>query len=387
MSTTDGYDVAVVGLGAMGSSAAWHLARRGERVIGFEQFGPAHDRGSSHGETRMVRQAYFEDARYVPLLLRSVELWDELGSITGTPLFTRSGGLMIGPADGAVVTGTVASAQQWHIPHQVLDAGQVAARLPSFRLRPDEVAVFEPGAGFVGPEESVRAQLALAEGAGARLHFQTQVLGWELDGPAGGAAGGVTVRTRGGQFRAERLVACAGPWSGTVLEGLGLPLRVERHTTHWLAPSGDGAARRLERLPVYLWEYEAGSELYGFPLLPDAPGAKVAFFHHGRVADADGLDRVVTAGEADELRHQLSDRIPDLAGPWLSGVACMYTMTPDRHFVIGPTPGTEGRVVMACGFSGHGFKFAPVVGEILADLATTGHTPWDISLFDPLRFG
>ena len=378
--------MAVVGLGAMGSAAAWHLARRGERVIGFEQFGPAHDRGSSHGETRMVRQAYFEDPRYVPLLVRSVELWDELGSITGTPLLTRTGGLMIGPADGAVVAGTVASAERWAIPHEVLDAAQVASRFPSFRLRPDEAAVFEPGAGFVGPEESVTAHLALAEGAGARLEFHTPVLEWELDVPTGDAVGGVSLRTRGGDIRAKRLVACAGAWSANVLEGLGLPLRVERHALHWFVPSGDPAPFRLGRLPVYLWEFVEGSELYGFPLLPGAPGAKVAFFHHGRPADPDRLDRQVTADEGDTLRRELADRVPDLAGAWLSGVACMYTMTPDRHFMIGPAPGTDGRVVMACGFSGHGFKFAPVVGEIIADLATGGRTPWDISLFDPHRF-
>ncbi len=386
MSDND-YDVAVVGLGAMGSSAAWHLARRGERVIGFERFGPAHDRGSSHGETRMVRQAYFEDPRYVPLLLRSVELWDELGSISGSPLLTRTGGLMIGPADGDVVAGTVASAERWGIPHGVLDAAQVASRFPSFRLRPDEMAVFEPGAGFVPPEESVAIHLALAEGAGARLEFHTPVLEWELDDPAGGARGGVSVRTGVGEFRADRLVACAGAWSASVLEGLGLPLRVERHALHWFAPSGDTARFRLGRLPVYLWEFVEGSELYGFPLLLGAPGAKVAFFHHGRPADPDHLDREVTTGEAEVLRSELIDRIPDLAGTWLSGVACMYTMTPDRHFMIGRAPGTDGRVHMACGFSGHGFKFAPAVGEILADLATTGKTPWDISLFDPLRFG
>jgi sarcosine oxidase len=249
------------------------------------------------------------------------------------------------------------------------------------------VAVHEPGAGFVGPEETVAAHLALAEEAGARLEFHTQVLEWELDGPAGAAVGGVSVRTRGGEFRARRLVVCAGAWSARVLEGFGLPLTVERHALHWFAPSGDTAPFRLGRLPVYLWEFAAGSELYGFPLLPGAPGAKVAFFHHGRPADPDHLDREVTTGEGDDLRCELVDRIPNLAGAWISGVACMYTMTPDRHFVIGCAPGTAGRVAMAGGFSGHGFKFAPMVGEILADLATTGHTPWDISLFDPLRFG
>ena len=286
-----------------------------------------------------------------------------------------------------MVAGTVASAERWDIPHEVLDAAQVASRFPSFRLRSDEMAVYEPGAGFVGPEQSVTTNLGLAEGAGARLEFDTSVLEWELDDPVGNARGGVSVRTRGGEIRAERLVVCAGAWSASVLEGPGLPLTVERHALHWFVPSVDAALFQLGRLPVYLWEFVEGSELYGFPLLPGASGAKVAFFHHGRPADPDHLDREVTTGEGEVLRRELVDRIPGLAGTWSSGVACMYTMTPDRHFMIGRAPGTDGRVVVACGFSGHGFKFAPVVGEILADLATTGTTPWDISLFDPTRFG
>ncbi len=386
----DQYDVAVLGLGGMGSSAAWHLARRGLRVIGLEQFGPAHDRGSSHGETRLVRQAYFEDPRYVPLLQRSYELWDELGSETGTPLLTHAGGLMIGRVGGAVVTGSVASAERWRIPHEVLDPDQVTSRFPAFRLGAGEAAVFEPGAGFVDPEATVTANLALAAAAGARLEFHTEVLDWELgrsSGPRGGGPASVSVRVRDGVLSARRLVICAGPWSGRILRGLGLPLSVERHVLHWFAPDGEAASFGLGQLPVYLWEYVGGSELYGFPVLPGAPGAKAAFFRHGRAADPDALDRTVPASEGDTLRSELLGRIPGLAGVWLSGTACMYTTTPDHHFVIGTAPGTDGRVTFAGGFSGHGFKFVPVVGEILADLATTGRTPLDISLFDPGRFG
>lgn len=381
-------DVAVIGLGGMGSSAAWHLARRGHRVVGVEQFGPAHDRGSSHGETRLVRQAYFEDPRYVPLLLRSYEIWDELGSITGTAHLTRTGGLMVGPAGGAVVTGTVASATRWQIPHEVLDAGEAASRFPTFRLGADELAVFEPGAGFVDPESTVATHVELAAAAGARLEFHTEVLDWALgrSGPGSGSDGTVSVRTRGGVLSARRLVICAGPWSGRVLQDLGLPLSVERHALHWFAPTGDAARFGLGHHPVYLWEYAEGAELYGFPVLPGAAGAKAAFFHHGRPADPDRLDRTVTADEGDALRAELAGRLPGLAGRWLSGKACMYTMTPDRHFVIGTVPGTDGRVIVAGGFSGHGFKFVPVVGEILADLATTGRTGHDISLFEPSRF-
>lgn len=179
---------------------------------------------------------------------------------------------------------------------------------------------------------------------------------------------------------------CAGPWSGRVLQDLGLPLSVERHALHWFAPTGDAARFGLGHHPVYLWEYAEGAELYGFPVLPGAAGAKAAFFHHGRPADPDRLDRTVTADEGDALRAELAGRLPGLAGRWLSGKACMYTMTPDRHFVIGTVPGTDGRVIVAGGFSGHGFKFVPVVGEILADLATTGRTGHDISLFEPSRF-
>ena len=374
------YEVAVVGLGGMGSAAAWHLARRGHRVLGVEQFGPAHSRGSSHGASRMVRQAYYEDPRYVPLLVRAYRLWDELASVSGRPTLVRTGGLMIGPADGSVVTGTVGSAEAWGLPHEVLEPAEAGRRFPTLRLAAGDVAVLDPGAGLVDPEATVATHLDLAADAGATLAFDTSVVGWELEGS------GVMLRTSSGTVAADRLVVCAGPWTTRILDGLGRHLSVERQVQHWFEPKGDIGRFALGCHPVYLWEYERGAEFYGFPVLDDGRGAKAALFHHASPADPDHLDRQVTEAEAGPLRDALSARIPDLAGRWLSGAACMYTMTPDRHFVIGPVEGTDGRVVVAAGFSGHGFKFVPVVGELLADLATGVSPSVDCSFFDPRRF-
>ena len=374
------FDVAVVGLGGMGSAAAWHLARRGHRVIGVEQFGPAHNRGSSHGASRMVRQAYYEDPRYVPLLVRAYRLWDELASVTGRDTLVRTGGLMIGPADGSVVTGSLGSAEAWGLPHEVLEPADVARRFPTLRLSRGDLAVVEPGAGFVDPEATVTTHLGLAADAGATLVFDTTVVAWDHEGP------GIRLDTSAGTVAADRLVVCAGPWTARILGRLGDHLEVERQVQHWFEPAGDIGRFALGRHPVYLWEYEPGAEFYGFPMLGDGRGAKVAFFHRGSPADPDQLDGLVPEAEAGPLRDLLADRIPDLAGRWLSGVACMYTMTPDRHFVIGPVEGTGGRVVVAAGFSGHGFKFVPVIGELLADLATGVPPSVACSWLEPGRF-
>ena len=373
-----GYDVVVIGLGGMGSVAARHLAARGQRVLGLEQFAPAHDRGSSHGGSRIIRQSYYEDPAYVPLLVRAYELWEEAEKESAVAQLTLTGGLYLGPADSRLVNGSLAAAREWDLPHEVLDRAAARARFPTFTPAPGEVAVFEERAGFVRPERSVATHLDLAARDGAELRFGQQVLAWTAD------AGGARVQTSDGVVTAGHLVVTPGAWAPRLLADLGLPLRVERQVQHWFDPVG-GVSPYLDH-PVYIATQAAGNQIYGFPAI-DGPsgGAKVAFFSRGRETDPDALDRVVTPTEIAEMQARLHDTLPTLAGTPLKQVACMYTTTPDEHFVIASHP-MHDRVTVACGFSGHGFKFMPVVGEILADLAIDGTTRHPIALFDPARF-
>lgn len=374
------YDVIVLGLGGMGSAAARHLARRGAAVLGLEQFTPAHALGSSHGDTRIVRKAYFEHPDYVPLLRRAYPLWDELGAETGRPMFTRTGALMIGAQDSAVVAGTLASADKWGLAHDVLDVAQMRKRFPQFVLRADEIAVLESDAGYVGPEQAVRAHLDLARRAGADLRFETKVTAWRLDGD------GVLVEFAGGPARARSLVLAAGAWTAPLAPDLGVPLRVGRRVMHFLRPA-DPTEYAAARFPVFIFQTDPGEVIYGVPLT-GAPvnGVKVGLHYRGGDVDPDTVDRTVSGAEREEMRALLAERIPGLAGDHADARVCMYTLTPDEHFVLDLLPGTAGRVAVAAGFSGHGFKFTPVIGEILADLALHGATEQPIGFLSAARF-
>ncbi|GAA3226473.1 N-methyl-L-tryptophan oxidase [Pseudonocardia petroleophila] len=368
------YDVIVVGLGGMGSATVRHLAARGVRVLGLEQFTPAHDRGSSHGGSRVIRQSYFEDPAYVPLLLRAYELWEEAEKDASVDLLTLTGGLYLGPERSTTFAGSLRAAQEWDLPHEVLDARAVRERFPTITPAAGEVAVYEERAGFVRPEATVAAHLDLAARDGADLRFGLQVRDVVETGD------GVTVRTSDGTFTAGHVVVSPGAWAPSLLRDLGLPLRVERQVQYWFAPPG-GVEPFVDN-PVYVSEQAGGAQIYGFPAI-DGPrgGVKVAFFRRGTDADPDALDRVVTDAEVDEMRARVADTLPSLVGPLVKAVPCMYTTTPDEHFVIR----RRDRVTVACGFSGHGFKFVPVIGEICADLATTGTTAHPIGLFDSER--
>ncbi|MFC4563953.1 N-methyl-L-tryptophan oxidase [Nocardiopsis mangrovi] len=375
------YDVAVIGLGGMGSAAARHLAARGRRVLGLERFGPAHDRGSSHGGSRIIRQAYFEHPDYVPLLLRSYELWEELCRDSGADLMTTTGGLMLGRPESRTVAGSRESAEKWGLPYEMLDAGDIRRRFPTFAPADDEVALYEARAGFVRPEATVDAHLRLAARDGADLRFGEPVLSWA---PLPGGEG-VRVVTGAGTYTAGHAVVCPGAWAPELLAGLGVPFTVERQVQYWFAPRGGTAPFRPGRHPVYVWEDAGGTQVYGFPAYEgEGDGVKTAFFRRGTAASPDSLDREVHPGEIADIAAHLAARVPDLPGRFLRGAACMYTTTPDEHFVIAAHPG-HPQATVACGFSGHGFKFTPVVGEILADLATTGATRHPIGLFDPRR--
>jgi sarcosine oxidase len=373
------YDVIVAGLGGMGSAASYQLSGRGQRVLGLERFSPAHDSGSSHGRSRIIRQAYFEGAEYVPLLLRAYELWEQLEQESGQELMTLTGGLMIGREDGGLVSGSVQSADEHDLPYELLDAGEIRACFPAYAPDPETVALYEEKAGFVRPEETVKAHLDRAASLGADLRFEEPVLSWEA------SEEGVRVETPGGSYEAERLVISPGAWAPQLLADLGLPLEVTRQVMYWFEPANGLDLFLPDRFPIFIWEPDDGNMFYGFPAQDDDRGVKTAFFRAGGVSTTpETIDREVRRGEIDFLRGYLAEHVPDLAGRCLDARACMYTNTPDEHFVISPHP-EHPQVTVACGFSGHGYKFCSVVGEILADLANEGSTRHPIDLFSPAR--
>jgi len=296
-------------------------------------------------------------------------------------MITWSGVLMIGAPDSPVVAGALASARQWDLDHELLDQGAMTEQFGQFALRDGDVAVLERNAGFVNPERAVKAQLGLATQHGAELRFGVPVDGWEL------SDAGVTVAVAGDRIETASLVLASGPWTSKVLGpdgGSVLPLNVVRTVTYHFEALSDPAAYKPDRFPSFVYDLGQRDAFYG---VADAGrGAKVGFHHRSNSADPDTIERDVSALEIETIRAVLADRLPGLPGRCMSAAVCMYTMTPDENFVIGHVPGTDGRVSVAAGFSGHGFKFTPVVGEILADLAIDGSTAHPIGMFDPTRF-
>ncbi|TLS40311.1 N-methyl-L-tryptophan oxidase [Streptomyces montanus] len=374
------YDVIVIGLGGMGSAAAHHLSARGARVLGLEKFGPVHNRGSSHGGSRITRQSYFEDPAYVPLLLRAYELYDELERATGRDIATLCGGVMIGPPDSLTISGSLRSARQWDLPHETLDAAGIRRRFPTLNPDDDEVAFYERKAGLVRPENMVAAHLQLATRQGAELHFDEPMTRWEP------YKDGVRVHTADNTYTAGQLVICPGAWAPQLLTDLGVPFTIERQIMYWFQPTGGVQPFAPENHPIYIWEDADDVQIYGFPAI-DGPelGAKVAFFRNGTECTPETIDRTVHEHEIQAMADHMSRCIPALPGAFVKAATCMYSSTPDEHFVIARHPAHADSVTVACGFSGHGFKFVPVVGEIVADLALTGTTDHPIDLFDPRR--
>jgi sarcosine oxidase len=376
------YDVIVIGLGGMGSATAYQIARRGRRVLGLEQFGRAHDRGSSHGKSRIIRQAYFEDPAYVPLLLRAYELWEQIEREAGERLLVITGGLMIGDPASRTIAGSLRSAREHGLYHELLDAAELRRRYPPLHPEPGTVALFERKAGFLHPEASVAAHQRVAERYGATLQFEEPVVGWEaLPGQAG-----VRVTTERGTYEAARLVVAPGPWAPVLLADLQLPLVIERNVLAWFEPHGGREPFLPDRFPIYIWEVDQQTQFYGFPAQDGPPGGvKAALFRAGQHCTPESIDRAIHPEDIEPLRAAIASRIPALNGRLIDAATCMYTTTPDEHFVIGLHP-AHPAVVVASPCSGHGYKFASVVGEILADLALDGATRHPIGLFDPARF-
>ena len=360
----------------MGSATLYHLAKRGQRAIGIEQFEQGHRLGSSHGDSRIIREQYFEHPLYVPLVQRAHVLWRELEAHTYRSLLTTTGGLMIGPENGVVVSGTVRSATEHGLPHEVLSPAEVHRRFPEFSLAPNLVAAWDPSAGVLDADACNAAHIDMGKAKGAEVHFDEQVIEWSAD------ARGVRVTTTRDTYSAKSLLLSAGAWNAALLADLTLPLEIERQVVFWLDPFGDSFDSR--RFPIYAHEYTPGDICYGFPRL--ARGVKASVMHAGELIERPGdVRRDVAEEEIRALRDALRPVLPDLANaPVRASEVCLFTNTPDRDFLIDWHP-RHPNVLVSSPCSGHGFKFASALGEVQADLLTTGTSSFDITPFRMAR--
>jgi sarcosine oxidase len=371
------YDAIVIGLGGMGSATLFHLARRGLRVLGLERFDLVHEYGSSHGLTRIIRLAYWEDPSYVALLRRSYELWRELETLAGEPLLHITVSVDAGPERGAVFSGALKSSVLHGLAHEVLDGDELHRRFPGYRLPKTFRCLYQPEGGFLLPERCDVAHADLALANGAEIHCREEVLEWKVSG------GRVDVRTSRGRYEAGRLVICAGPWASKMvpeLDGLAVP---ERQVLAWLQPTRPEIFQPAA-FPVFNLEVEEG-RFYGFPSFL-IPGFKFGKYHHrGENVDPDTGNRAPESADEDLLRAFARRYFPDGEGPTMMLKACMFTNTPDRHFILDLHP-SHPEVALAAGFSGHGYKFCSVIGEVMADLVTQARSRHDIGFFRLGRF-
>ncbi len=366
------YDVIIVGIGSMGSAAAWHLARRGVKVLGLERFDIPHSMGSSHGISRIIRMPYYEDPAYVPLLRRAYELWEEIEQATGEELLVITGSLDASPEDDALFQGALNSARLHDLPHEVLTGDEVNARWPGYRLPSSHRAVFQARGGLVASERAIVAHVRAAQESGADIHAREAVLGWEAK-PGGD---GVVVTTDRGRYEAARLVLAAGAWIGDLEPSLRAVAVPERQVLAWLQPQRPELFAR-DRFPVFNLQVEEG-RYYGFPIY-EVPGFKFGRYHHlGETSRADAVRREPDA-EDERLLRAFSERyFPQGSGATMALRSCMFTNTPDEHFILDRHPAHE-QVVLVSPCSGHGYKFCSVIGEIIADLASgDGTTRHDI---------
>lgn len=367
----------VLGVGAMGSSAIYNLAKRGIKALGLEQFDIPHAEGSSHGVNRIIRLAYYEHPSYVPLLRRAYELWKEIEVIAGEQLLYKTGCIDTSPAGHEVFEGALKSCLIHDIPHEILTHDQINQRFPGYELPAGHMGLLQADGGFVLSERSIVAYVNASIALGAEIHARETVLGWEAEGD------GVRVFTDRADYAAERLVITAGAWAGGIVPSLQTLAVPERQVLAWLQPK-DPSLFTPEVFPVFNAYFEEG-QYYGFPVF-GIPGFKIGKFHHLReVVDPDHTGGDVTREDEEVLRAAVARYFPKANGTMMTLKTCMFTNTPDEHFIIDVLP-EHRQVVVAAGFSGHGFKFASVVGEILADLVTEGGTRHDIGLLRLGRF-
>jgi sarcosine oxidase len=367
------YDVIVVGIGGMGSAAVYHLARRGVKLLGLEQFDIPHERGSSHGISRIIRLAYAEHPDYVPLLRRAYRLWRELETIVDERLLYITGGIDAGYEESGTVKGSLASCELHGLPHERLDAVSLNRRFPGYRLADDMVGIYQPDAGFLLPERCIIAHVVAAQQLGAEVHARERVMEWHIDDKD------VTLTTNRDTYRARKMIVTAGPWARSIvplLEHLAVP---ERQVMLWTQPRRPEYFR-LGTFPIFNLEAPEG-RFYGFPV-HGVPGFKIGKYHHRseRVDDLDHMDRECHLADEEALRVGIRQYFPDADGPTMGMKTCLFTNSPDEHFILDRLADTPN-VGIAAGFSGHGFKFCSVVGEIMTELMLDATTRLNIEMF------
>lgn len=375
---TDHFDAIVIGVGGMGSAATYHLASRGLDVLGLEQFDVPHEKGSSHGVTRIIRKTPYEHPSYVPLVDRAYDLWHDLEAQTGRDLLYTTGGIDAGPSDGKVFRGSLQSCEVHGVDHEVLSAADVNDRFPGYELPHDHSAVYQPDSGFLVPEQCIIAHVEAAQENGAVVRAREPVTDFTPLSDSG-----VRVNTRKGTYEADRLVVTAGAWTSKLLPELADLAVPERQVLAWLQPTAPEQFTD-ENFPVFVHDTEEG-EFYGFPR-HDVPGFKFGRYNHlGEIVDPDEIDREPTPEDEKLLRAYAERYFPRGAGPTMRLATCMFTNTPDERFILDTLP-EYPQITVGAGFSGHGFKYASAVGEILADLTVDGETNHDVSLFEVTRF-
>ena len=384
------YDAIIVGLGAMGSAAAYQLAKSGQKVLGIDRFAPPHSLGSSHGETRITRLAIGEGVHYTPLVMRSHEIWREIEMETGIQLLTQTGGLFMSSGGRTsrlhvddFFSNTVAAAETYDIPHTILDAAGIRKRFPPFAVRDDEIGYYEPGAGFLRPEACVAAQLQLATKYGAAIRTNETVLGFEA------SASRVAVRTDRGTYAAEKSILTAGAWLPELIGArYAAPFSVLRQILFWFDVDGPIEPFLPQNCPVFIWEIQGQAQaIYGFPAIDGTKGGvKIATQQYEKTTTPDAIDRTVSSEEAAAMHETyVAPYLPALSKRCIKAVACLYTATPDSGFVIDRHP-ESNRIIIASPCSGHGFKHSAAIGEALADLVMRGKSRFDLSAFSLARF-
>lgn len=379
------FDVIVLGVGSMGSASCYYLAKQGYKVLGLEQFDVPHDQGSHAGQSRIIRKAYFEHPDYVPLLQRAYENWKEIETVTGSQIYFPTGLLYAGKPDDTLIKGVRESAQKYNVQVESLSHPEAISRFPQFQIPPDYDILFEPDAGFVTPERAILLYVDQAIRNGAEIHTKEKTISWEKEGKI------ITVKTNKDFYACKKLIITAGAWAGTLIPGLARQFKVTRQVIAWTNPM-EWKPFEIGEFPCWMIDDDTKHGMYyGFPVLPvgkfGAPiGLKVAHHHPGMVSNPDAVNRIPDKEDEDNIIYAIRKFLPKGYSSTHVLKTCLYTNTPDENFIIDFLPGNDDQVVIAAGFSGHGFKFISVVGEIMADLAMKGKTELPIQFLNAHRF-